>query len=326
MANHTENIGIGICKVIAEKNNWFFREQPVNDIGIDAHIEYIDSADKPKQLLALQIKTGNSYFNEKKDGSVIFRDIDDRQYVYWTMNSLPCIIVLYNPDTDLCIWQKLSKDTIQKTKGGIGKGYFVNVPINQVFLNSKSNGMLLSITNLPEHVVNYNFLSSQKYFMEIILNGGIVKLHSMEWVNKSSGRGTTELIVEKGDNIEKYQYPYWFPYTPYELVFPRLFPWATFSADDEFYADTDEAEWREYNCWYDNEEDELVVVGDSFEEYRKSLNPIRSIDHSGEVAEYMLVLGLNDLGKSFLIIDEYLSNKQPYVDARTSREKSEDEI
>ena len=62
MANHTENIGIGICKVIAEKNNWFFREQPVNDIGIDAHIEYIDSADKPKQLLALQIKTGNTAF------------------------------------------------------------------------------------------------------------------------------------------------------------------------------------------------------------------------------------------------------------------------
>ena len=67
-----------------------------------------------------------------------------------------------------------------------------------------SNEQLLSYTNLPEHVVNYNFLLSQKEFMQIIQDGGEVKLHSSEWVNKSSGKGETELIVDDGKSIKKY--------------------------------------------------------------------------------------------------------------------------
>ena len=43
MANHTERIGVHHCAEIAEANNWLFREQPVNDIGIDAHMEYVES-------------------------------------------------------------------------------------------------------------------------------------------------------------------------------------------------------------------------------------------------------------------------------------------
>lgn len=80
MANSTERVGVHHCGEIAEKNNWMFREQPIDDIGIDAHMEFIDSSGKPKQLLALQIKSGASWFNEKKDNYVVFRDINERQY------------------------------------------------------------------------------------------------------------------------------------------------------------------------------------------------------------------------------------------------------
>lgn len=320
MANHTERIGVNHCAEIAERNNWMFREQPVNDIGIDAHIEFVDASGKPKQLLALQIKTGDSWFKEKKCDHVIFRDIDERQYVYWTTNSLPCIVVLYNPNDNICIWQELTAETIEKTKGGEGKGFFVRVPLTQIFLNSTSNEQLLSLTNLPEHIVNYNFLLSQKEFMEIIQDGGEVKLHSSEWVNKSSGRGEIELIVDDGKNIRTYSYPYWFPFTPYTEVFPRLFPWAEFSADEEFYEDYDEAMWRENNCYYDKEERVWLIVGDTFREYREKLDPIRSIDYSGEVAEYMLVLSLNDLGESFLKVNDFVSHNQVYVETRPKGE------
>ena len=108
MANSTERMGVYHCGKIAEKNNWMFREQPIDDIGIDAHMELVESTGKPKQLVALQIKSGSSWFKEKKDDYIIFRNINNRQYNYWTMNSLPCIIVLYNPDDDMCIWQKLT--------------------------------------------------------------------------------------------------------------------------------------------------------------------------------------------------------------------------
>ena len=68
MASPTERIGVCHCGEIAERNNWMFREQPVDDVGIDAHMEFIESSGKPKQLLALQIKSGASWFKEKKDG------------------------------------------------------------------------------------------------------------------------------------------------------------------------------------------------------------------------------------------------------------------
>lgn len=320
MANYTETIGVSHCGEIASRNNWLFRPQPTNDIGIDAHIEYIDTLGKPKQLLALQIKSGTSWFTEEKGDYYIFRDINERQYHYWTMNALPCILVLYNPDNDMCIWEKLTIDTIKKTCNGTGKGYSVKVPKNQVFLDSASNNKLLSFSKLPEHIVNYNFLHSQKKFMQILQGGGSVKLHSMEWVNKSSGRGEVELIVDNGESTETYSYPYWFPYTPYTLVFPRLFPWASFFADNEFFEEHDLSLWRDYHCHYDKENDDWIVVGESFEEFRSKLPAMRSIDHSGEVAEYMMELELNELGKSFLMVDAYVTQKQPYSDTRSNGE------
>ena len=320
MANSTERIGVYHCGKIAAQNGWMVREQPVDDVGIDAHMEFIEQSGKPKQLLALQIKSGSSWFKETKNNCIIFRGINLRQYNYWTTNSLPCIVVLYNPDNDICIWQRLTVETVERTNHGKGTGFFVRIPLNQIFLNDSSNEELLSFTNLPEHIINYNFLLSQKKFMQIIQDGGIVKLHAEEWVNKSSGRGETELIVDDGNSIETYLYPYWFPFTPYTEVFPKLFPWADFSADEDFFEDADEALWREYHCYYDKEGGEWLVVGDSFEDFRQKLSPMRSIDHSGEVVEYMMVLRLNDLGRSFLAVDKFVSQPQMYADTRPTEE------
>lgn len=105
MANFIERIGVNHIGEIAERNHWMFREQPIDDVGIDAHMELTEPTGEPKQLLALQIKSGASWFTEKKDDYIIFRDINERQYNYWTMNSLPCIIILYNPD-DVCVFGK----------------------------------------------------------------------------------------------------------------------------------------------------------------------------------------------------------------------------
>ena len=315
MASRTERLGVNYCALTAERNNWMFREQSTNDIGIDAHMEFVEN-DKPRQLCALQIKSGPSWFQEKKDGYIFFRNINERQYNYWTMNSLPCIVVLYNPEDDMCIWQELTTETIIRTKDGAGKGFYVKIPINQSFLDSSSNEKLLKYTNLPHDIQNYNFLLSQKKFMEIIQNGGEVKLHSTEWVNKSIGKGDTKLIVNDGQETKEYAYPYWFPFTPYTDVFPRLFPWAYFSVDEEFLEESDYELWKQLHCWYDSEIDEWIEVGDTFKQFRKKLPPIRSIDHSGEVAEYMLVLSLNELGKSFLEVDRFISETLLYTKAR----------
>lgn len=319
MANLIERQGIGHCQKVAAKKEWMFREQPIDDIGIDAHMEIVEKNGETKQLLALQIKSGKSWFEESREGNIIFRKINERQYNYWTTNSLPCIIVLYNPEDDLCIWQELTQATIKRTKEGDGKGYFIEIPKNQIFLDIESHSKLLDITNLPEHITNYNFLLSQKKFMQLIQSGISIKLHATEWIHKSSGRGTIELIIEDGESIEILNYPYWFPYTPYTEVFTRLFPWAEFTADENFFEEIDETMWKELHCFYDKEDDEWLVVGDTFEEYKRKLSPMRSLTHSGEVAEYMMELNLNDLGRAFLQVDEFVSIKRPYVKTRPKK-------
>ena len=316
MANATERIGIYQCGIRAEKQGWLFREQPVNDIGIDAYIEYVVEGE-PRQLLALQIKSGPSWFSRVSDGCVVFYDISQLQYLYWTRNVLPCVLVLYNTETEECVWQELSSDTIKK----VGKGYRVDVPLTQVFLDGGSHRLLLNLNDLPQHALNYNFLQSQKYFMQVIERGGVVKLHAKEWVNKTSGRGSIRLLVDESDdgNSREYIYPYWFPFTSYSDVFDRLFPWADFTVDHDFYEDDDLQLWQQYECFYDGESGEWLQVGDSFEEFRRvldSLNPMRSIDHGGELAEFMLNLQLNDLGRSFLAVDNYLMRESLYSKAR----------
>lgn len=313
MANFTERIGVSHCEEIVARSGWFFREQPTNDVGVDAYIELYDSQTGSQlQLLAVQIKTGESWFSETNDRGVVFR-FDEKHYNYWLTSSVPCIIVLYNQNKNICIWQKLTKDTMLKSKKN---GYKTEVPLSQVFIDNYSKEILSEFTKLPESVTNYNFLLSQKKFMQIIKDGGEVKLHSTEWINKSSGRGKTELIVDDGNEIKTYSYPYWFPFTPYTEVFAHLFPWANFVADEDFYEEDDETNWREHHCYYDKEDDSWINVGDSFEEYREKLNPMRSVIHSGEMAEYMIRLELNELGKAFLSVDEFVSKKQPYSNTR----------
>lgn len=77
--------------------------------------------------------------------------------------------------------------------------------------------------------------------------------------------------------------------------------------DKDYYEETDEALWRDLHCYYDKEEDE-------------SIDPMRYINHAGEVAEYMFVLSLNELGESFLKIDKYVSQPRPYAITRPNEE------
>ena len=72
MANFTERIGVNHVGEIAERNQWMFREQPIDDVGIDAHMELTEPTGESKQLLALQIKSGKSWFEEKKDDIYYF--------------------------------------------------------------------------------------------------------------------------------------------------------------------------------------------------------------------------------------------------------------
>lgn len=89
--------------VLFSKIGWLYREQPICDVGIDAQVEIVKDSKPTGQLLALQIKSGVSYFSEIENNEIIYRP-DKKHVNYWMKYCLPVVIILYNPETDQFFW------------------------------------------------------------------------------------------------------------------------------------------------------------------------------------------------------------------------------
>jgi uncharacterized protein DUF4365 len=108
------SIGVTRTKLtIEERLGWLFREQPTEDYGIDAHAEVVDKEMVRGRLLALQVKSGLSWFAEPGPGGWWFR-LDANHVQYWTNHSLPVVVVLYQPMTRQCHWQLVNRNTLSR--------------------------------------------------------------------------------------------------------------------------------------------------------------------------------------------------------------------
>ena len=72
--------------------------------GIEAQIEIIDNEIPTGALIAVQVKSGKSYFSENTNTSFVFRT-GDKHIEYWSRHSLPVILVIYDPDEDTLYWE-----------------------------------------------------------------------------------------------------------------------------------------------------------------------------------------------------------------------------
>ena len=107
---------------------WEFREQPVKDYGIDAHVEPFDGSNRPSgRLIALQLKSGGSYFREKAAGGWVYRG-ENKHLRYWLGHVLPVLIILLDPDARILYWQHVTEDRVEYTDGA----WKIVVPPDQV--------------------------------------------------------------------------------------------------------------------------------------------------------------------------------------------------
>jgi Domain of unknown function (DUF4365) len=126
LTSRTERIGVAATQLIFEKLGWIFREQPIEDYGIDAHVEVVESNLATGKLIALQIKSGKSYFKEKISDGFVFRG-DIEHLEYWKKHSLPVLLVLYHTDDEIAYWQVVNSINVQKTE----KAWKLIIPFNQ---------------------------------------------------------------------------------------------------------------------------------------------------------------------------------------------------
>ncbi|MBR7830655.1 DUF4365 domain-containing protein [Actinospica sp. MGRD01-02] len=288
---------------VEDELGWLFRGQSTEDYGIDAHAEVVDGEYVRGRLLALQIKGGESWFGETAPEGWWFRpDVEHVQY--WTNHSLPVAVVLYHPGTQKCHWQLVNPETLVKTSGG---GWKLRVPAAQV-LDRDAVGPLLKAAEGDPYELRLRELRLAKPWMERLASGSRLLVDFEEWINKSSGRGTISIGVDREDGNEPEELATWhFLVGPanYAEAVPRLFAWANADVHAETY---DEAEYDQYEaeCSVWDEDDQFFT--ETFDDWRQTLiargiRPYRN--GAGEVDFFRLELALNELGKAFLVVDRF---------------------
>jgi hypothetical protein len=147
-----------------------------------------------------------------------------------------------------------------------------------------------------------------KPWMDMLASGTRLVVDFEEWINKTSGRGSVSIGVDHEDGNEPEELVTWhFLVGPvsYAEAVPKLFAWADADVHEETY---DDAEYEQYEaeCSIWDEGDQFFT--ESFAEWRRSrvAEGIRPYTNAaGEVDYFRIELTLNELGKAFLIVDNF---------------------
>lgn len=282
-------VGVSGVSSIFEKIGYAFREQSVEDYGIDAIVEERSNNGLTGKLIGVQIKSGESFFKEVKGNKVIFRG-KMRHYEYWTHYSLPVIIVLYNPETELCIYEVFASDKVCRTE----KGWKIEIDMKN-YLKSAANDLKNINKTQTEYQIRLGTLAFSKSLMKLAQQEKLI-VEVCEWINKSSGKGDffIKTIDDKGNETELYSKTIiGFGIRPYDEVLPEVFPWADLELDTEYYEMYGDRDYIEYR-----------------RQFNSNIYPY--CNSANEVDWYRFRPVINSVGKSFLILDDFLNNESMY--------------
>ncbi len=122
-----------VADTIEDQLHWIFRPNGKTDVGIDGEIEvvYKDRRSSGK-LIAVQIKCGPCFFEEKTEKSFVYR-CRPETLNYWLGLSLPVMLCLCDNMKNKIYWCHITVETIKKLK----VNYKVEVPFENE-LNEKS--------------------------------------------------------------------------------------------------------------------------------------------------------------------------------------------
>jgi DNA-directed RNA polymerase subunit RPC12/RpoP len=94
-----ELILLGHAFAIAGEAGQIFRPTPNSDWGIDGEIEFKnDKGEASGRRVYLQLKSGDSYLETRKDGREVFKIKKDRHAEYWQAHEYPVMLVIRTSD------------------------------------------------------------------------------------------------------------------------------------------------------------------------------------------------------------------------------------
>ncbi|MGN8027222.1 DUF4365 domain-containing protein [Microbacterium sp. 22242] len=125
----TEDAGVLAVRKAANEAGVISREQTTHDFGVDIHLEFTDERDDATgRLLAIQVKTGSSYFAHATEAGWWFY-VDEKHENYWLGHSLPVVLALHDDRDGNTYWARVVPETLERTMSGASK---ILVPSSQV--------------------------------------------------------------------------------------------------------------------------------------------------------------------------------------------------
>lgn len=138
-----------ISTIINNDFKWIFRRNPLEyDFGIDGYIDLVsDDGAVTGQSFAVQVKTGNSYFEEKTPTGYFYRG-DSKHFNYYSNLKHPVILIQCTENCSQVIWELFDP---LKTEG-TGTNWKINIPNRNKF-DKSSKRLLESIIGKPNDIL-----------------------------------------------------------------------------------------------------------------------------------------------------------------------------
>lgn len=270
MANtdNTAQIGVNAVETVFLSMGWIFRRQLESDIGIDAHVEPVVEEDATGQLIALQIKSGLSYFRKRGAAYVYYGE--PRHLAYWERHALPLILILHNPKTGEMLWTRVERHRARVTKNG---SWSIEISPHAKLTVDSAQTILDSLPKSDPESTRRQRMALDVDLIRRASEEGEAYLRIEEWINKSLNFRGAEICFGDPDATAEFDIPFYASSRSLALVLDALFPWA-----DHTYTEPPK-------------------------------------NYSGEVDVHTLAMTVNELGKAFLLLEDF------YCEGPTPREE-----
>jgi Domain of unknown function (DUF4365)/Chlororespiratory reduction 6 len=124
-----------VSQTVFNTFKWLFkRNHQEHDFGIDGQIEMMkENGAVTGQIIAAQIKYGDSYFSQKNRWGYIYRG-ETKHFNYLANYPIPVIICICEPKSQECYWVHFRPEQTEATDGG----WKITVPFQNILARSKA--------------------------------------------------------------------------------------------------------------------------------------------------------------------------------------------
>jgi hypothetical protein len=124
-----------VSRIVNETFGWLFkRNHQEHDFGIDCQVEAVtQDGIVTGQMLAMQIKYGTTFFQEKNKWGYIYRG-EFKHFSYMSNYPIPVIITICHPKSEECYWVRFEAERTHVTKAG----WKITIPFQNKLKSSKA--------------------------------------------------------------------------------------------------------------------------------------------------------------------------------------------